>query len=95
MESKQDDLTDRIKSHLKWRLSMPFTLFLFSETMSTQMSIFSSNEIIVNSDWMSKDAIKRFVSWSSISLQNEKKSLTVYSLILKCFNIGTKNSEKL
>ena len=44
---------------------------------------------------MSKDAINKFGSWSIISLQNEKESLKVYSLIEKCLSIGTKYFARL
>ena len=67
---KQEHLTERIRSCLKWHLSVPFTFLLFPETMSTQMSIVSSNGIFVNNNWMSEDTIKRFGSWSPISLEN-------------------------
>ena len=69
--------------------------FLLSKAMSTQMAIVSSNGIFANSDWMSKDATKRFGFWSRISLENEKESLTVYSLIVNYFNIGTKKFLRL
>ena len=59
------------------------------------MSIVSSNGILVNIDWMSKDAINSWGSWLAISLQKEKESLTVYSLIVYCFSKGTKNVARL
>ena len=39
--------------------------------------------------------MNKFGSWSIISLQNEKESLTVYSLIENCLNIGTKGFARL
>ena len=56
------------------------------------MSIVSSNGILVNIDWMSKDAINSWGSWLAISLQKEKESLTV---IVYCFSKGTKNVARL
>ena len=89
LKRKHDDLTERIS--LKWHLSMPLTFFLFS----IDLTIVSSNGKFVSSDWISKDAIKRFGSWLRISLQNQKKSSTVYSLFVNCFNISTKKFTRL
>ena len=76
--------------------------FLFSKTMSTQMPIASFKGMFVNQNWMSKDVIKRFGSWSRISLQTEKGYLqtekgylTVYSLTVNYFNSGTKKFASL
>ena len=50
---------------------------------------FSSKGIFVNNDWILKDAINKFGSWSKISLLNEEESLVMYSLIVNCLNIST------
>ena len=50
--------TERKISCLKSCLIMRFTFFLFSNTLSTQMSFVSSNGIFVNSDEISKYAMK-------------------------------------
>ena len=42
-----------------------------------------------------QNAGNRFGSWSRISLQNEKESLTAYSLIVNCLSIGTKHFTRL
>ena len=49
---------------------------------------FSSKGIFVNNDWILKDAINKFGSWSRISLLNEEESLVMYSLIVNCLNIS-------
>ena len=55
----------------------------------------SSKGKLVNRESISKLPIKRSCCWLTISSENLKKFLTVYSLVVKGFKFGTKNFESL
>ena len=55
------------------------------------MLMVSSNRMLVKSESTSKLPISKLPSCSTISLANEKESLTVNSLIVRKLNIGTRN----
>ena len=68
---------------------------MFSKGWLTQISIVSSRGMLVKSEPTSKLAIDNVGSCSHISSTNWNESLTVYSFLVKGFNMGTKNLARL
>ena len=73
----------------------PSTVCMFGKSWWTQLTKVSSRRMLVKSESTSKLPIVNVGSCSLIFSENWKESLTMYLFIVKGFNIGTKNLQRL
>ena len=78
--------------------TMPTRFLLSTNYLSLSSTSFApllSKLLLVNKGCMSNEAIYKLVPLLRILFENENKSLTVYSLMVKSLSIGTKYFAKL
>ena len=90
-----DSFVARDKSSLNSIFDKPSTLSVFSKGVSVQMSMVSLSGILVKGESTCRLHIKFSATSSTISSAKASESITVYSLQVKDFKIGTRNYASL
>ena len=90
-----DSFVARDKSSLNSIFDKPSTLSVFSKGVSVQMSMVSLSGILVKGESTCRLHIKFSATCSTISSAKASESITVYSLQVKDFKIGTRNYASL